>query len=61
MLSLKTQVSLSSLLRYSGAQPCFSVVKLETKVDQFASNVDPDEVADNKPPHLDLHCLPSSL
>ena len=26
---------------------------------QFAKGVDPDEVAHNEPPHLDLHCLPS--
>ena len=24
----------------------------------FANKVDPDEMAHNKPPHLDLHCLP---
>ena len=28
---------------------------------KFANSVDPDEVAHNEPPHLDLHCLPSSL
>ena len=30
---------------------------------EFASSVDLDEVAHtyNEPPHLDLHCLPSSL
>ena len=27
----------------------------------FANNVDFDEVAQDEPPHLDLHCLPSSL
>ena len=27
----------------------------------FANSVDPDEVAHNEPPYLDLHCLPSSL
>ena len=31
------------------------------KIDEFANSVDPDEVAHNEPPHLDLHCLPSSL
>ena len=34
---------------------------LEMKIDKFANNVDPDKVAHNEPPHLDLHCLPSSL
>ena len=29
--------------------------------DKRANSVDPDEVAHNEPPHLDLHCLPSSL
>ena len=28
---------------------------------KFANSADPDEVAHNEPPHLDLHCLPSNL
>ena len=28
---------------------------------EFANSIDLDEVAHNEPPHLDLHCLPSSL
>ena len=28
---------------------------------EFANSIDPDEVAQNEPPHLSLHCLPSSL
>ena len=28
---------------------------------EFANNVDLDEVPHNEPPHLDVHCLPSSL
>ena len=28
---------------------------------EFANSVDLDEVAHDEPPHLDLHCLPSSL
>ena len=30
---------------------------------EFANSVDldEDEVAHNKPPHFDIHCLPSSL
>ena len=28
---------------------------------EFANSVDLDEVAHHEPPHLDLHCLPSSL
>ena len=31
-----------------------------TKIAQFANSVDLDEVAHNEPPHLDLHCFPSS-
>ena len=31
--------------------------KLKVK---FANSIDLDEVAQDKPPHLDLHCLPSS-
>ena len=26
---------------------------------ELANNVDPDEVAHDEPPHLDLHCVPS--
>ena len=33
----------------------------ETKTAEFANSVDLDEVAHDEPPHLDLHCLPSSL
>ena len=33
----------------------------ETKIAEFANSVDLDEMAHNEPPHLDLHCLPSSL
>ena len=33
----------------------------ETNTAEFANSVDLDEVAYNEPPHLDLHCLPSSL
>ena len=33
----------------------------ETKIAKFANSVGLDEVAQNEPPHLDLHCLPSSL
>ena len=27
----------------------------------LANNVDPDGVAHDKPPHLDLHCLPKII
>ena len=34
----------------------------ETKIAEFSNSVRLDEVAhNNEPPHLDLHCLPSSL
>ena len=35
------------------------VTKME--IAEFGNSVDPDEVAHNEPPHLDLHCLPSNL
>ena len=28
---------------------------------EFENSADVDEVAQNEPPHLDPHCLPSSL
>ena len=31
------------------------------EIAEFANSVDLDEVAHNEPPHLALHCLPSSL
>ena len=33
----------------------------EMKIAEYANSVDLDEVAHNEPPHLDLHCLRSSL
>ena len=33
----------------------------EAKIVEFAKSVDLDEVAHHEPPHLDLHCSPSSL
>ena len=33
----------------------------EMKIAEFANSVDLDEVTHNESPHLDLHCLPSSL
>ena len=32
----------------------------ELLIFEIANSVDLDEVAHNEPPHLDLHCLPSS-
>ena len=44
---------------------CRDTLKLckapELKLVEFARNVDPDEVTHNEPPHLGLHCLPSSF
>ena len=31
------------------------------KIVELANNVDPDEVAHHEPPHLNLHCLTSTL
>ena len=33
----------------------------ETKITEFVNSIDLDEVVHNEPPHLDLHCLSSSL
>ena len=33
----------------------------KTQITEFANSVDLDELAYNEPPHLDLHCLTSSL
>ena len=32
-----------------------------TKIAESSNSIDPDEVAHNEPPHLNLHCLPFSL
>ena len=40
---------------------CILPVASETKIAELANSADLDEVAHNEPPHLDLHCLPSSL
>ena len=37
------------------------LIALKMKVVEFANSVDPDEMAHYEPPHLDLHCLLSSL
>ena len=37
------------------------IPEMKIHVAEFANNIDLDEVAHNEPPHLDLHCLPSSL
>ena len=34
--------------------PCCIILRI---TDLRANSVDPDEVAHNEPPHLDLHCL----
>ena len=39
----------------------FKSLMLETNIVKLVNCVDPDEVAHNDPPHLDLHCLSSSL
>ena len=33
----------------------------ETRIAEFANSIDLDEVDDHEQPHLDLHCLSSSL
>ena len=48
--------------RYEALQKTFnnSLTTSDEKA-EFANSVDLDEVAHNEPPHLDLHCLPSSF
>ena len=41
--------------------PLFALQVLEPKIGEIANSTDLYEVAHNEPPHLDLHCLPSSL
>ena len=38
-----------------------SVKAPKTNTAEFANSVDPDEVAHNEPPHLDLHCFPYTV
>ena len=33
----------------------------EIKIAEFANSVDPDKLAHNEPPQLDLHCLSTSF
>ena len=42
-------------------QPELNSLWTSDKIAEFANSVDLNEVAHNEPPHLDLHCLPSSL
>ena len=39
----------------------FVIIRDEKKMAKFANSVGLDEVAQDEPPHQDLHCLPSSL
>ena len=47
------------------AESCYCISSFpivpETKITEFSNSIDLDEVAHNEPPHLDQHCLPSSL
>ena len=38
-----------------------NLVRTANSIDFFANSINPDEVAHNEPPHLDLSYLPSSL
>ena len=40
---------------------CINSLVPEMKTAKFAKREAHDEVAHHEPPHLDLHCLPSSL
>ena len=64
-LSHKTPLSSGNTPQsISGTELSFRSIhtlRTETKTAEFANSIDLDEVALNEPPHLDLHCLPSSL
>ena len=48
------------LLNYIYFQ-CITLLIPNTKIAEFANCVNLDEVAHDELPHLDLHCMPSSL
>ena len=50
-------------LRYATLSACLNCnpKAAKMKVAELANSIDPDEVAQNEPPHLNLCCLPSSL
>ena len=52
-------LSLQSVL--AGVKEILTPKVLKMKVVEFGNSVDPDEVALNEPPHLDLHCLLSGF
>ena len=56
---------LYSSLQSNGKRKEFTLSQIPSfnslKIAEFSNRVDLDEVAHNEPPHLDLHCLPSSL
>ena len=37
------------------------VPEMKLKLVEFVNSIEPDEMAHNEPPHLDLHCLLSCL
>ena len=45
----------------SGQVPCKHFKTPEIEIAEFRNSIDLDEAAQNEPPHLDLHSLPSSL
>ena len=48
-----------------GTLKCFildlKTLSTKTKIAEFANSINLDEMAHNESPHLDLHCLSSSL
>ena len=44
-----------------GFSSVFNPFSFRDEIGEFANSVDLDEVAHDEPPHLDLHCLHSSL
>ena len=46
---------------FSEFQMSSTTLTPKRKTAEFANSVDPDEATHNQPPHLDLHCLSSSL
>ena len=59
--SIIAVMSISSISASQEKRWYFTLYVPEMKIAEFANSVDLDEVAHYEPPHLDLHCLPSSL
>ena len=46
---------------YGIGSDCLNNLRTRHEIADFVNRIDLDEVAHDEPPHLDVHCLPSSL